>query len=198
MMPWRYPDKPIKATPQAILNLDGYHVVQPKYDGWRCLVCRQPNRMLSAWTRHRQPLHVALNRSDDFTTEMYDWLWDAQIPMGTVLDCEFLTSRRIEGQQEKLIAFDLLYLDGVWMGSEPWGVRWHELRLLMARMPRRKTEPPVALCETKRIGEFLPVESGWLERPEVEGVVFKSDSSTLVGGRSRCEKNPHWFKVLKK
>jgi len=189
-MNWIYPDKPRAVSESFLRELitsqsDGEYAIQEKIDGWRVLLF--VNACTAAWTRHKTPLHEALKREADFSPALTDTLHNLHLPLGLVLDGEFLSSRRGYEGEERLFFFDVLFVEGVYIGRNPYRQRWSILTDLIP------TEGLTQVVEEVPAGIL---RNGGRLREMAEGVVLKAWDSTIIGSQRESAKNPQWFKCV--
>lgn len=177
---FRYPDKPIRATPAVLPSLaEGDWLVQFKYDGWRDLV-RWDGTRATHTSRHNQPLPVG----PEIIAETAAMLRGLP-PM--LLDAEW-TGRRA-GLRERLYLFDMLEHDGAWLGAVGAEDRYRRLR---------KTIP-------ERV-HLVTIADGWFEGyaemfeesktdERYEGIVLKRCDGRFVGSVRESIENPAMLKI---
>lgn len=194
-MIWRYPDKPMEVTPDYLESLGDEWFGNVKLNGWRCVVIRDRGEF-RAYTRHHTRLATALRRDDDFDPELLEVMRTLPFPDQSMIDGEWLGRRDVKViPGESYWMFDILYLDGKWLGNEPLRSRFGMLWDIMVAAP----EPP----HPRRIG-IVPMILGdmtalWkaqADNPLSEGIVAKRLDSTLIGDLSRSQKNPDWVKCV--
>ena len=197
-MHFRYPDKPVEATPAVLDTLTpGEWLAQTKPDGWRCLIdCAVENKgprdvmRLEFLTRHAKPMPI----DEDLAHRVSVWLHNTGLPR-LLIDAEWMGRR--DGQPESLWVFDLLTQGDPWeLGGKPAWMRFDMLRTLCRDFP-----PPdrVRLVEwTSGEGDTISY-ADFFERvryqPGIEGIVLKRASSRYIGSIRHCAENPDWLKV---
>ena len=177
---FRYPDKPIRATP-AVLDTfaDGDWLAQFKYDGWRDLI-RWDGERATHTSRHNQPLPV----SSAIIAETHALLRGLP-PM--LLDSEW-TGRR-NGLRERVYLFDLLEWSGAWLGNTGAEDRFRKLR-----------------AEVRERAHLVSIADGWTEGyrelfeesrkdDRYEGIVLKRCSGRFIGSVRDSVENPAMLKI---
>jgi ATP-dependent DNA ligase len=131
---------PMLSSPAAEWPAGAGWVMQPKWDGFRLLVTVDPGGRVRAWSRHGTSLTAGLgDLLDGFT----------RAPVGSVFDAELVSLAQRDGQvvqdfnavcraalrgdaaaaaQLRLVAFDVLELDGQDLRPRPWIERDSHLR----------------------------------------------------------------------
>ncbi len=180
-MTFRYPDKPTPSGPGVLADLpDGEWLAQMKSDGFRCLV--DWNGDCPTFTsRERLPIPASVDLGADVIAAL-----DGLPPL--TLDAEWMGRR--DRQPEGLVVFDLLVMEGRWLGEKSAGQRFADLLTLWGRV---KAPPTVRLVEWAGRGypAFFKLSK---TRPGVEGIVLKHDTSRYIGSVRRSVDNPLWLK----
>lgn len=184
MSTFRFPDKPTKATTSVLPHLeDGDWLCQFKPDGWRTLVTVAEDG-ITLTSRHNEPIPAA----PEFVTDVARSLREAGMPSGTILDGEWMGRR--DGQSERLYLFDMLQLEGCWIGGEGSCTRFMRL----GRQIQHHQTDKVRLV-TSTLGDYAGMFADSQAAPGVEGIVLKRISAPYIGSRQRSIDNPNWLKV---
>lgn len=173
-------------------EVPGSWLAQPKYDGWRCQGYKSDGR----WTFYAKSGEPSGRLPpQDLRDELAALFADRD---GMALDMEWvgprckdeLRARYGAGGYDGFRAFDLLYLDGLWLGNDPFSRRYARLEAVMAQGKARVPAPRVELAPC--------ADRGWDGMFEettrdglTEGVVLRRATSKIVLGGD----NPGWLKV---
>jgi ATP-dependent DNA ligase len=173
-------------------EVPGSWLAQPKYDGWRC----QGYKSGGQWSFYSKSGEPSLKLPPQDLLGELAGLFAGQD--GVALDMEWmgprckdeLRARYGHGGYNGFRVFDLLYLNGLWLGDDPFSQRYANLKTIM-ELSKAKFEAP-------RIELAPAVDRGWDELFEeckrddlTEGIVLRRAASKLV-----CrEDNPFWLKV---
>ena len=109
-----------------------------------------------------------------------------------LIDCEFMGRR--DGQPEALRLFDMLALNGKWVGDL---AAYARLGMLTAGFPELKdagTESRISIVPftTGRYQDFFEFSR---TLPGAEGIVLKHKTSRFIGSVRKSVDNPMWLKV---
>ena len=177
-MDFRFPDSPVPGnlSPQALSDLPELYIAQLKLDGWRCVISREHNR-LDFISRHGKPIPISRRLTCDLATAL------AQLPEGTLLDCEWL-ARRPACRDEALWVFDIMQ-----HGELPlWGLSTSERLEALRKVVPAELIPPMA--ETDYPQFFDSIRS----RADAEGIVLKRRDARYIGSFRQCAQNPGWLR----
>lgn len=185
---WRFNDMPIMSRPSLLASMPAADwVAQLKMNGWRAWI-RWDGTTLSVISRHRKAIKVnpaVMAR----TVRMFR---EAAIEP-CLIDGEYM------GKRDKAVAlvtegfwfFDLLELEGVWLGNTGALARYHALRKLVGmdgRILLTETMP----CDVK--GNLAAFFDHSRTVPGCEGIVLKRAASRYIGSVRECRENPEWLK----
>lgn len=193
----RCPDNPNYAPASILFQLEreepGQHLAQFKWDGWR----NQMYKENGVWTRHSK-YDVGPQAKTPLPLSIIQQLDALALPDGTAFDSEWMGKRSVHltGGRQWLVLFDLLYLNGQWLGRLPFEQRHESLKTLFV------TSKMACLTPTPDI-EFAPIVDkdfyAMFElsktMPLTEGIVVKGRNSLLHGKLTACEKNGQWQKI---
>lgn len=122
--------------------------------------------------------------------ESMDW------PDGCAFDAE-LAGPRHAGMKHSLHLFDLLMLDGEWLGEAPFWERYERLRGLFSNQKPETSnqKPPVHLVPLYANPGLPDRFMEQLQDPLSEGLVIRRHDSLLIGNTRCCATHPHMFKL---
>jgi hypothetical protein len=190
-----YPARPLNGGPPRLARpKPGRWIAQPKFNGWRALVCLTAQGQAFMWNRHGEPLSIA----GDFGKAVDE----AALAFGpdTWLDCEALQRRG--SINNTLVLLDLID------PARP-ALKWHERKqlLLASGVPVLPWDAPP---ESGRllVTDEIPAGVGLLEACErfeavnaamgetvFEGAVMKrEDSPYPIQTRSPDQRFAYWIK----
>jgi ATP-dependent DNA ligase len=179
---YRYPDIPNQIGPETLATFArGEWLAQLKYNGFRAMYEWDGRGTLLIWGRHGTQLKEP---SPQFRERTVEWMRKTRLP-ACVIDGEYMGRRdQAQGVTERSWLFDLLMLDGNWLGNEPTDVRWEMLR-------RHVPAEEVPASATERFAEFFEYSRGV---QGCEGIVLKKTTARFFGSVRECFENPNWFK----
>lgn len=169
MIPF-WPARPQRIWPGALFSQlceDRAWSVEPKFDGYRCVVQWTSND-IKAWSRHGKMMELP--------SDIRAALGQIDVPDGTAMDGELLGPRNA-GQEKRLMLFDI----PVWAGEPDRRLTYHERRLRLAAVVGAETSAPVymAFGLPNRVGSYeLALDTGH------EGVVLKRRDALYPFGHS--------------
>ncbi|MFJ8871303.1 ATP-dependent DNA ligase [Streptomyces sp. NPDC102473] len=205
----RPPVEPMLAQARETIPLPGAMpggmLIDPKFDGFRCL--------LFTPIEDGQSVSLQTRRGAMYQSRFPDLVAAAgQLPCGLVLDGELavleegqlsftaLQRRATAVRQAKVlaaelpahfIAFDILQVDGRELLDEP---LWRRREILEALFADHRLTPPWTLCpSTTDLAVAQEWLTEWTDVPGVEGVVVKSRA-----GRYRPGVRGSWYKVRRR
>jgi len=170
----------------------GSRLAQEKWDGWRRPAYKIDGKWVfqskSGGEEARKPL------PPDLAAELAGLFPDSD---NLALDMEWIGPRNKDAIKDRFGAnyngfrvFDLLYLNGLWLGDAPFSQRFQNLKTILTLAKAKHDAPHIELVKT--------VDTGWdkfyeecARDPLLEGVVVKKASSKLVQDGD----NPQWVKV---
>ena len=176
----------------ALQEVPGSWLAQPKYDGWRC----QGYKSDGAWQFYAKSGEPSSKLPpQDLRDELAALFADQD---GIALDMEWMGPRCVPelrnrygvGNYNGFRVFDLLYVNGLWVGGDPFSQRYANLSTIMA-LSKAKVEAP-------RIEVVPAVDREWDKMFEesqkddlLEGIVLRRATSKIV----LAEDNPSWYKA---
>ncbi|MGE5610378.1 MAG: RNA ligase family protein [Bacillota bacterium] len=181
---FRFPDKPTTSSEGVLTTLrDGDWLAQAKYDGWRALVEWDGTRALLT-SRHQEIIPA----SQTLLAEIAEAL--APLPP-CLLDGEWMGRR--DGQPESLWLFDLLAIEGTWLGNVGAAERFARFcRVPWPKIPDPGPRVKLVECVTSGYIEFFQYSK---RLPGCEGIVLKHKDSKFIGSVRKCVDNPLWLKA---
>lgn len=181
---FRYPDRPVQSSVGILSTLrDRDWLAQAKYDGWRSWVEWDGKRALLT-SRHEEAIPVSQSLLGEIATAL------APLPP-CLLDGEWMGRR--DGQPESLWLFDLLAIQGEWMGNIGAGERFARFcRLPWPTIPDPAPRVKLVECVTSGYVEFFRYSK---QLPGCEGIVLKHKDSKFIGSVRKSVDNPLWLKV---
>ncbi len=191
MLKFRYPDKPIETAPQVVEKLiQSDWICNAKYDGWRLQVYYDgPNQVRCLSRLGRSMATIPGACFDDTFPALFESM---SLPVGTVLDCEFIGPRG--NQEQSVYIFDMLAWDSEWLINEPYEKRW--ARCTNLKLP----DGPIYLAETHQeefVAFFDRLKAGWDGNSITlhEGIVIKARNGKLKLARNRSQKSDCMLKL---
>lgn len=192
------PDKPSRVGEDFFPEIDSSYIAEVKSDGFRCEVGRF-NDKLHFISRNNNELEV----SDELIAAC------ASIPNGCAVDTELICHTRIKAinkqfglkipLMEKLMIFDVTWLDGDWIGRTHTLEQRRATQLFQSfvqgtldslanndkvfRAPYVSGEMSKALFESQKIYLIS------------EGIVVKKLRSKCIGSRTTSQDSPDWLKI---
>jgi bifunctional non-homologous end joining protein LigD len=171
----------------------GEWAIEPKWDGWRCLVRISHGRLrlTSCWRNDLTPMFPELGELPEELAEQRVLL-DGEVvalrPDGSQ-DFHALTARRRDRRTRlAFMSFDLLHIDGHDLTRDPYAARRHALEELGLKQDRWLTTPSLPHEAGAALYAFT-LAQGW------EGIVAKRlDSPYRPAGRNGTwlkAKHPH-------
>lgn len=194
-MIYRCPDNPFMAGPAILLQLEreepGQHFAQYKWDGWRNCMYKENGK----WTRHSK-YDVGPQAKTPLPAGLIAQLDLLNLPDGTAFDSEWMGMRctNLLKGRHYLVLFDLLYLNGVWQGNEPYEARHNSLMALVSTAKKKYAAPDIVV-EPVVSENFLKMFETSKTMPLTEGIVVKARHSKLFGKVTDCAKNGNWRKI---
>jgi len=186
---YRYPDDPVRITTENLKTMaQGLWLAQKKSDGWRCPAYRSGG----TWTYYSKDGSRLAMPPVTLTSEFEALPW----PDGIAFDMEWMGPRQaahLRGHHS-FRAFDLLYLDGKWLGNVGFQERYRLLQDAFSAIPKGKHSPNVTLVPLIH-GDLLPAFEKEKSDPLSEGLVIRMTTSKLVGNLKSKTKNPFWRKL---
>ena len=180
-----YVDKPMAYGKSALTKFDdGDWVAGPKHDGWNAQVI---------YVGEESPIVISRdNKELDISSELRDEVQELDLPVGTILNGEWVKRRR-KGQREYLYIFDLLSLSLVdgrfdYVREMPFIERYGWVQENVQEADILKISP---IYETGFVDLFEKAQ----EDPDNEGLVLKLKDFELILARTSCKKNPDMLKV---
>ena len=190
----RFPDVPRLVSPDFLRKIDseepGRWLASSKINGRRRI----------AWKENGVWHYKAKNRDDAqqlqpelrAAFESMDW------PDGIGVDAE-LAGPRHAGMAHSLHIFDLLMLDGEWLGAMPFHQRHETLALIwknrQAQRGSGQTQDSIRLLTLFTNPGLLDRFMEQLQDPLSEGLVIRRRDSRLIGSSRQCAEHPHMFKL---
>lgn len=174
------------------LNLEGNWVVEPKIDGWRLEVIKTKEKVLFFGRR--------LEKNPDWTLPLSriikeDSLKD--LPCDTILDCELYSDKgrrfipSLFSKEPKvkpiIFVFDIIYLDGKFIGDLPLIERKNILKKI-------KFDEPFKLIEFKPLSDIKEDLERFLKEGH-EGIVIKEINSKYIIGKNSPMATLYWRKI---
>jgi ATP-dependent DNA ligase len=188
MLQYRYPDDPIRITTENLRTMaPKLWLAQKKSDGWRCPAYRSDGK----WTYYSKDGSRLAMPPDSLRAEFEALSW----PDGIAVDMEWMGPRRagfVTGHSFRI--FDILYLDGTWLGTTEFQDRHAKLAKAFAKAAKGKPHPNVAIVPIVQ-GDLLAAFEKEKSDPLSEGLVIRMSSSGLVGSPKSKTKNPFWRKL---
>lgn len=198
-MIFRYPDDPMRVSDDFLKKLEdkskpGDLIVQYKWDDWRLMASKDSG----AWHffAKRGGKEDRAKKPPDHLVRQLEAL---EIPDGTCLDMGWVGPRdpyKVLNGKHFFVVWDLMYWNFQWQGGSPYKDRLKFLSVVLATHKAR-TKSPTDMIEIVQSNPLSPVamfeESK--KHPEYEGVVVKKAMSKLLGGFSKADDNPGWYKV---
>lgn len=200
-MKFRWPDDPNRISAQYLAQLDqdppGTFIAQPKYDGWR----RPAYLFPDGWrffAKRGTGEEAAKQPPDDLVKEFASLNW----PPGVALDMEWVGPRckddllRRYGSRDYngFRIFDMLYMNGEWIGGMPFGERLRNLETIFSLASGGSVSERIFVAPWTDRGLVQFFEQS-KQDPLLEGIVLKRAKSRLEGHPTSAKKNPQWFKV---
>ncbi len=197
----RHPDNPSAVSVDYLKLLDkdppGTWLAQPKLDGWRRTAWLENGKWSYQAKHSTGPAAKAMPESLVNAFESIHW------PDGLCLDMEWVGLRSNAGALmtgvHSLHAFDMLAVNGDWLGEATFKERYELLDALFAS--RRTWRGPASTVASVHI---VPVQQNpglhdlfvqQLQDPMSEGIVVRRANSKLIGNTTCCADNPYWLKV---
>lgn len=190
MKPYRYPDIPSLVTPNVLDTLTpGDWLAQFKFNGFRTLY-EWDGELLALWSRHKRWL---TEPTWAFRQEIVARLRD--LPP-CIIDGEWMGRRA--GQPERAWFFDMLAVDGEWIGNLPASDRFTQLQLALGDAAELVVpwfqKVGRGLVQISGYRAFYEHSKAWEDRG-CEGVVLKKADGRFFGRVDACYPNPGWLKV---
>ena len=187
------PDNPQSVSVDYLCGLDamapGTWLAGKKLDGWRRTADNTSGKWVYGAKHTTGP--AAKQMPEELVREFESLPW----PKGIALDMEWMGPRVVAAVEEhSLNVFDLLMLNGEWLGNVGFQDRYAILRGLMR----------IDCCGSGMNVKIIPVRRNpgltdfFLEQktdPLSEGIVVRHKDSTLVGSFSKCATGDRFFKV---
>ncbi len=195
MLNFRYPDKPVEVSPNAVANWnESRHLAQWKYDGWRMLVFIDGLRQVRCLTRQNRPMASVAGRN--FHSSFIDQLLVLGVPNDTVFDTELVGPRG--GHSPRIYIFDCLAWDGEWLTSMPFEQRWNIVSNLGARIQTADRIFGAHTIESGFLEEYNRLKQQWQDEGEkhlCEGLVIKKRTGKAKMHPKSCQKSTSQFKL---
>lgn len=190
----RFPDNPMPVSLNALKEYDAYpagtFIAQPKKDGFRRTIWRIDGKWhynaKHTTGPHSQPLPPLLIEKFEHSL--------SSLNADVCLDCEWMGPRH-KNKEHRLVLFDILMLQGNWLGGIPFETRVAMLETFF--MDLNGWWGLELLGHRKNPG-LMDYFAEQLQDPESEGLVVRRADSGLIGGLNACADNPKWVKVKMK
>ena len=201
-MRFRWPDDPNRISYEYLEELEkkypGGFIAQVKWDGWR----RPAYRMPGGWqyfSKRGTGDEAAKQPPDDLKAifEGLDW------PEGIAMDMEWIGPRAKEALEARygvgsgyhgFRIFDLLYMNGQWLGGMPFVDRLKNLETIFALATKGKQIERVQVTPWQD-KDLCAMFKRTCQDQLLEGIVLRRARSKLVGHPREATKNPQMFKV---
>lgn len=195
MLSWRYPDKPILATPEFFDGIqESEWQCSGKYDGWRLIVLTDEHRMPHLFSRVGTPIEQT---NANVPQELIDEIAAicAEMPPLSALDSEFVGPRG--DHDPHVFIFDQLAEDGLWLANRQFQSRWEMATRL------KGLGGHITLAETVTIGfrEYFDrlkqiwYAGGCTKMTLHEGIVLKRRTGKLTLNLATNAKSLHQYKI---
>jgi len=189
----RHPDNPQKVSVDYLCGLDaqapGRWLAQKKLDGWR----RTADNTSGSWVYGAK--HTTGSAAKQLPEELRREFESLPWPKGVALDMEWLGNRVVSDVKgHSLHVFDILMLNGEWMGYVSFQDRYSILHEMMR----------IDYCGSGQNVKIVPVRCNpglsdfFLEQnqdPLSEGIVVRHKDSKLIGGFNECKVGDRMFKI---
>ena len=196
MLAFRFPDKPIEATPVWLQSINPREwLCNGKYDGWRCPIYTDEYRKPHLFSRANRPMEDATKVPEHLRSEIARFAM--LLPPNSVVDSEFVGPRG--GHEPRLFLFDTLAWNGDWQSRTPYEQRWG----MLVNAYKAMKSQSVLLTETVTedfLGYFNRLKKIWYDGgcstlDLHEGIVVKRRTGTLELSGTSCKKSNHQFKI---
>lgn len=172
-------------------EVPGSWIAQPKYDGWRSQAYKADGK----WTFYAKTGEPASKQPpDDLKAELAELFADQD---GLALDMEWMGPRcapelknRYGPGYNGFRIFDLLYMNGLWLGNDPFSQRYANLKTVM-ELAKAKTEAPRILLTPAVDRDWDRMFEETKKDDLLEGVVLRRSKSKII----LAEDNPQWYKA---
>jgi len=182
---------PMQPIPYFGEELEGEWIFEPKIDGWRLQIIKYKDERVEFWGRR-------LEKNPNWTKNLsYLIPYLKEIPPGTLLDSELYSTKGRRGipsvmartnlAKPIIYVFDIVFLNGVFIGDKPLRERKLLLRDLILKPPfyfleyKPLEDWEIALRETLKMG--------------FEGIVIKNLDSPYLISKSAPIATHHWRKI---
>lgn len=187
----RYPDSPTLINLSVLAKLDadppGTWIGTQKVDGRRLMCYKEPTMdglKCSEWRYRAKNKEDAMPLPEPLKTEFESMAW----PSGVGLDVE-RTGLRKAGDRSQLFVFDLLHLDGQWVGNWPYQKRYLWL------YDNWISSMNVFLVEARPNPGLVEYFHEQRKDPLSEGLVVSAADCTIKGSYHRSAESSRMFKV---
>ena len=194
------PNNPVRITWDRLKELAGKESeagrrkAQDKHDGWR----RPAYKISGTWTLQSKGTgkQAAIAVPPDLMRELADLFFDFD---NIAIDMEWVGPRNKDALRERygreyhgLRIFDIMYLNGQWLGNMPLSERWANLVTIyeLCRAKRPEAAKRILLVRTWD-ADWDKMFEETMKDPLLEGIVLKRSDSLLY----ESSDNPYWFKV---
>jgi hypothetical protein len=193
------PNNPVRITWDLLKELSGKEPAgkrkaQDKEDGWR----RPGYKISGTWTLQSKGTgeQAAIAVPPGLMKDLADLFFDFD---NIAIDMEWVGPRNKDALRERygkdyhgFRLFDIMYLNGRWLGDMPLSERWDMLVTIyeLCRAKRPEAARRITLVRTWD-GDWDKMFEETRKDPLLEGIVLKRSDSPLVGSSD----NPYWFKV---
>lgn len=193
------PNNPVRITYDLLKELAGKEPAgkrkaQDKHDGWR----RPAYKISGTWTLQSKGTgeQAAIPVPPDLMADLAELFIDLD---NIAIDMEWVGPRNKDALRERygcayhgFRIFDIMYLNGQWLGNMPLSQRWDTLVTIyeLCRAKRPHAARRIELVRTWD-ADWDKLFEETRKDPLLEGIVLKRSDSPLVGSAD----NPYWFKV---
>jgi ATP-dependent DNA ligase len=188
-MQYRYPDDPIRITMENLRTMvPGQWVAQKKLDGWRCPAYFSGGK----WTYYSKSGERAIMPPEALRRELESLSWPSEV----AVDMEWMGPRQVAhlGGRHSFRLFDMLYVNGKWLGDTWFLERHRNLQTVFALAASGKAPASVSVVPVLD-GDLVAAFEREKADPLSEGLVIRGAKSGLVGGFHTKGKNAFWRKI---
>ena len=201
-MKFRWPDDPNRISFERLQEIQeeygpGAFIAQPKWDGWRRPAYFYPNGW-KFYAKRGDGGEAKRQPPSDLVEEFKAMNW----PKGIALDMEWIGPRCVSELHERygvkgyngFHIFDILYIEGEWVGTMPFLERLKNLATIFALATKGEANERIQIVPHTD-SEMVAMFQGAVQDPLLEGIVLRRARSKLVGHPTKASKNPQMMKV---